>query len=193
WSSDVCSSDLRWGPWLDNQHSNPAAPCELRWYARIAGEDVEVENGEPFERDGETIYPKSRTLIPSSLKDNPYQRGDYVATLQGLPEPLRSQLLYGDFSIGRTDDPWQVIPTAWVEAAMHRWAEHKKPFGPMTTAGCDIARGGNDKTVIVPRWGNWFGPVQRYPGQSTPSGQDSLKVIQEALVAGGGGTANIDV
>lgn len=183
----------RWAPWLDNQHSYPAQPGELRWFARVDGQDVAVEDSTPFERDGEMIHPKSRTFIPASLKDNPFQRGDYVATLQGLPEPLRSQLLYGDFTIGRTDDPWQVIPTAWVEAAQRRWQMSRKPFGPMTVVGCDIARGGTDKTVLSPRWGNWFGPLSRYPGQSTPSGQDSLLHIQEALVAGEGGTANIDV
>jgi hypothetical protein len=47
-----------------------------------------------------------------------------VNTLQSLPEPLRSQMLYGDFRAGVQDDPWQVVPTAWVEAAMARW---KKP------------------------------------------------------------------
>ena len=35
-----------------------------------------------------------------------------MATLQSLPEPLRSQMLYGDFNAGTEDDSMQVIPTA---------------------------------------------------------------------------------
>jgi hypothetical protein len=64
----------------------------------------------------------SRTFIPSRVSDNPYLMGTgYMTQLQSLPEPLRSQMLYGDFHAGVQDDPWQVIPTAWVEAAMARW------------------------------------------------------------------------
>jgi hypothetical protein len=29
-----------------------------------------------------------------------------------MPEPLRSQMLYGDFTVGAEDDAWQVIPSA---------------------------------------------------------------------------------
>jgi hypothetical protein len=29
--------------------------------------------------------------------------------------------LYGDFRAVMEDDPWQVIPTAWIEAAQQRW------------------------------------------------------------------------
>jgi hypothetical protein len=31
-----------WAPWLDEKHENPALPGELRWFARIGDEDVEV-------------------------------------------------------------------------------------------------------------------------------------------------------
>lgn len=184
----------RWAPWLDRSHPNPAMPGELRWFARVDGEDVAVEDGVPFEHKGETIVPKSRTFIPSSLKDNPYlATTGYGATLQNLPEPLRSQLLYGDFAIGLVDDPWQVIPTKWVELAMARWSMDKKPSGPMTTLGCDIARGGRDKTVLAPRWANWFGPLIRHPGSETPRGQEARDFIVQSLAQGQGGTANVDV
>jgi hypothetical protein len=100
-----------WGPWLDEQYPNPAAAGELRWFAVVEGKDVERENGQPFEWKGETIVPRSRTFIPARLSDNPYLAStNYGSVLQGMPEPLRSQLLYGDFTIGLDDDPWQVIP-----------------------------------------------------------------------------------
>src|SRR5215210_8761980 len=109
----------RWGPWLDEQHANPARPGELRWFVRIDGDDTEVEGPDPIDWHGETLYPRSRTFIPARLADNLYLSTDhtYRATLQALPEPLRSQLLYGDHVIGLQDHEWPVIPSAWVRAA----------------------------------------------------------------------------
>ena len=61
------------------------------------------------------IKPLTRTFIPSRVTDNPYLMATgYISTLQSLPEPLRSQMLKGDFEAGTEDDPWQVIPTQWV-------------------------------------------------------------------------------
>lgn len=169
------SAEGRWiieffAPWLDPKHPAPAEPGELRWFATIDGHDVEVEDGEPFEHKGELIKPLSRTFIPSRVSDNPYLMGTgYMATLQSLPEPLRSQMLYGDFQAGIEDDPWQVIPTAWVEAAMARW----KPILPkprMDSMGVDVARGGRDNTVIARRHGMWFDEALAYPGTQTPDG-----------------------
>src|SRR5690606_28848424 len=96
-----------WRAWLDAQHPYPAQPGELRWYARVDNEDQERESGEPFAWKGETITPKSRTFIPALLRDNPHlsHDGRYEAVLQNLPEPLRSQLLFGDFTVGVEDDP----------------------------------------------------------------------------------------
>jgi hypothetical protein len=52
----------------------------------------------------------SRTFIPARLADNPYLGEDYRRTLNLLPEPLRSQLLYGDWKAGQIDDAYQLIP-----------------------------------------------------------------------------------
>lgn len=157
-------------PWLDPKHPCPAQPGELRWFARIDGSEIEVPTGEPFVHNGETILPQSRTFIPSRVTDNPYLAGtNYMAQLQALPEPLRSQLLYGDFTAGMQDDPWQVVPTAWVEAAMRRWQPREvKP--PMDSLGVDVARGGKDNTILARRHGNWFDEPLAYPGKDTPDG-----------------------
>ena len=93
-----------------------------------------------------------------------------MSVLQALPEPLRSQMLFGDFEAGMTDDPWQVCPTAWVEAAMMRWID-KSPKGRMDSLGVDVARGGKDFTVLAPRHGNWYDKLTKVPGKETPSGQ----------------------
>lgn len=158
------------GPWLDPQHPNPAAPGELRWYATIAGEDIEVEDGTPFMHGEEEITPMSRSFIPSRISDNPYLTGTgYMSTLQSLPEPLRSQMLYGDFLAGVEDDAWQVIPTSWVDLAMKRWT----PDGvhaAMDALGVDVSRGGSDDSILAPRHGNWFGNLTVLPGHEVPDG-----------------------
>lgn len=169
------TSQGRWvidyfAPWLDKKHPKPAQPGELRYFATIGGRDVEVENGDVIYHEGERIIPQSRTFIPSRISDNPYlMQTGYMAQLQSLPEPLRSQMLYGDFAAGLEDDPWQVIPTAWVEAAQARW---QKPnvLPPMDSVGVDVARGGRDETVIARRHGTWFDMPIAIPGSRTPDG-----------------------
>ena len=172
-------------PWLDKKHPSPALPGELRWFTTVAGKDIEVPNNQPFIlEDGEPQYafdpllykpeeiikPMSRTFIPARLTDNPYYMATgYMSTLQALPEPLRSQMLNGDFSAGIEDDAFQLIPTAWVEAAQARWVDlYPKP--PMDSVGIDVARGGKDKTVIARRHEMWFDRSLVYPGSQTPDG-----------------------
>lgn len=158
-------------PWLDKNHPNPAQPGEIRYFAMVNGKDMEVANGATFEHDGELIKPMSRTFIPSRVTDNPYLMGtNYMATLQALPEPLRSQMLKGDFTAGMEDDPWQVIPSAWVDAAMARWKEPDRKT-EMMTVGVDVARGGRDNSVIARKHlNNWFDRPLTYPGTMTPDG-----------------------
>ncbi len=159
-----------WAPWLKPDYPRPALPGELRWFATLDGKDQEVESGEPFDHDGEHIRPLSRTFIPSRVEDNPFlTETGYRAMLQSLPEPLRSQMLAGDFTAGAADDVWQIIPTAWVEAAQVRWHETKSP-GEMDNLGVDPARGGDDEFVLAPRYGQWFGELFTKPGREVPDG-----------------------
>jgi len=160
------------GPWLDPNHANPAEPGEIRYYTTHpeTGLDVECVDGDEFELCGEMVVPISRTFIPAKVEDNPYyMESGYKAILQAMPEPLRSQMLKGDFSAGKDDHAFQIIPTAWVEAAMDRW-EEILPKPPMDSIGCDVARGGDDKTILAPRHGNWYDELEEYPGISTPDG-----------------------
>lgn len=184
-------------PWLDRKHPNPAKPGELRWFTTKGDDqDFEVPDGRTFVfgEDGELIYdfdpdehpeekiivPKSRTFIPARLTDNPYyMETGYMSTLQSLPEPLRSQMLNGDFMAGVEDNVWQVIPTRWVEIAQARWkALDVKP--EMTSIGVDVARGGKDSTVIARRHGWWFDELQCHQGEDTDNGP---KVMALTLAA----------
>ena len=167
-----------WGPWLDDTHPNPAKPGELRWFTTVNGKDVECPNGEPVLVDGDWVKPRSRTFIPAKIQDNPYlMDSGYMATLQALPEPLRSKMLKGDFKAGRDDNAYQVIPTAWVVMAQERWKTRQKPGTPMTCLGVDVARGGGDKTAIAPRYDNWFDTVTTYPGKATPDGPTTAGLV----------------
>jgi hypothetical protein len=175
----------RWGPWLDVQHPNPALPGELRWFVRIDGEDVEVDGPEPFEHNGETLYPRSRTFIPAKLSDNAFLSSDpaYRATLQALPEPLRSQLLYGDHTVGLLDDEWQVIPTSWVRAAQLRW-EDGCGDRRLSAIAADVAQGGRDTTVIGKRYGDWASEPESHPGVEVPDARANAIHIERALAEG---------
>jgi len=182
------------GPWLEKNHPRPAKPGELRWYATIDGEEVECEDGEPFMHGGEEIQPLSRTFFPARLADNPrLMKTGYGRQLNSLPEPLRSQLLYGDFQAGIGTDPWQVLPTAWVEAAQAHWvaldAAGYRP-GPMDALGFDVAHGGKDKTAYAPRHGDWFAKLTVLPGKDTPDGKSAAK--HAARLLSDGAYANVD-
>lgn len=169
-----------WGPWLDENHPNPAQPGELRWFTTVAGRDQEMPNGDPVLIDGELVAPRSRTFIPARVQDNPALLGtDYLATLQALPEPLRSKMLYGDFKAGAEDATYQVLPTEWVKAAQDRWKEDGYVGQAMSALGVDVARGGKDKTVITPRHGAWFGRAWTYPGKATPDGPAVAALVLE--------------
>lgn len=192
------SAEGRWivdffGPWIDKRHPlYPAAPGAVLYVAAIDGKDdwsrpddarrfVMLKGERVYEfnpadyQPTDIITPQSRTFIPSRISDNPYLMGTgYMTTLQAMPEPMRSQMLNGDFEAGMGDDPWQVIPTAWVEAAMARW-KPRSPRGEMLTMGVDVARGGKDSTTLATKHraddgGRWFDHLKRYPGAETPDG-----------------------
>lgn len=194
------SAEGRWvidffAPWLDKKHAlYPTTPGKLRYVYvdPTTGKDVWIGDDNPnvfvlvggqrvydFDpthyRPEEIVKPESRTFVPSRITDNPFLVSTgYMAQLQALPEPLRSQMLLGDFEAGMQDDPWQVIPTAWIEAAMARWRE-RSPRGEMLSMGVDVARGGRDSTVIAtrhktPETVNWYDRLKLYPGRETPNG-----------------------
>ncbi|WP_197737296.1 terminase large subunit domain-containing protein [Aquicella siphonis] len=171
-----------WAPWLDEKYPNPAAPGELRWFTTLDGRDVEVASGEPFLHNGTWIKPLSRTFIPGKVDDNPYLANtNYKANLQALPRELREKMLEGRFTSSREDHAQQVIPSAWVQAAQARWRERPKPNMPMTCMGVDVARGGDDRTVLTPRYGNYFGEQHVYPGTATPDGPAVAALVLERI------------
>lgn len=204
------SPEGRWviqffAPWLDKKHPNPAEPGELRWYASLPDanadkSEVERPNGLPFEcynerlKRNEVITPMSRTFIPSRVFDNPALMGtSYVQVLQGMQEPFRSQLLYGDFNISQKDDPYQIIPTAWVEAAMERWKPDGGETFPLTAVGVDPSRGGTDSTTISRRHLTWFDRIIKIQGEDTDDGPKVRDAVMRAIDGRNNVDINIDV
>ncbi len=168
-------------PWLDPDYGDPAADGELRYVARIDDRDVFYRTPEDAPEDARATL-KTRTFFHASLRDNPIlEATGYGATIDALPEPLRS-LLKGNFAAGKVADPWRVIPLAWVQAAQKRWTEQRPAVG-VRSVGCDVARGGADQTVIAELVGNWCAPLRKYPGASTPDGPSVAALLAEHVTA----------
>lgn len=183
-------------PWLDPLHPRPAYPGELRYFATVGERDIEVADARPFVLDGERIVyefdaakytaaeiiePLSRTFFPSKVGDNAYlARTNYVRVLQGLPAVLRDRLLHGSFSAGMRDDPFQVIYSEWVKAAVARWKPHD-PLPEMQAMGVDVAMGGDDEHVTMARHaGYWFAPPIASRGREVPDGHASAALVLAA-------------
>lgn len=156
---------IEWfAPWLDDRHSNPAEPGELRWFTQMDGKDIEVPadhvhymtdaRGNQME-----IRPKSRTFIPASLSDNPdLMDSDYASQLGSLPKHLQDAMLGGKFNAQLDDAALQVIPTEWILMAQQRWqARQADLLKPMTAIGVDVAEGGSDRLVVTALHGTTFG------------------------------------
>jgi len=122
--------------------------------------------------------PLSRTFIPASLKDNPFQRNTgYDAQLDALPEPLRSLMRDGNFMAGREDDIWQLIPTVWIQEAQARWTPMPPPGVPMSCMAIDPASGGPDKSTISMRYDWWYDNIIEKPGRETPMGTEIAGLV----------------
>lgn len=194
-----------WGPWLDPSHPNPAKPGELRWFITDKdGKSVEVPGPLPgmdapepvfiggeeicphsFDQHricrkckGRMVAPRSRTFIPSSVEDNPvYMQTDYIAVLDGLPEPLRSQMRFGNFQAAVGDAPWQVFPRAWVLQAQARWRPDGGNGVPVSQMGCDPSRGGQDEFVNVKRHDAWVAPLLIHQASEAPDGMAGAALV----------------
>jgi hypothetical protein len=187
-----------WAPWLDRSFPCPAGSGELRWYVHDEGEDRWVDGPGEYEvRSGgrtRLVKARSRCFIRALVEDNPALLAtDYVDTLDALPEPLRSQLRWGDYDAISDDDPWQIIPTRWILEAQRRWQEQKDPWRwGLECVGVDPARGGDDCTAIAGRRGpHRIDSVVAVPGRQTPDGRSVVREVLNYL-GGAGAVVHID-
>lgn len=166
-------------PWLDPQHPSPAQEGELRYFLPNEGGGYrECDKGDTAMVHGLRVSPQSRTFISASFEDNPfYDTDQYAKTLAGLPDEMRRKLMSGSFLLDRSDDAWQVIPTAWVKEAQARWGEAPPVGVPMCALAVDVAQGGADETVLAPRYDGWFARLIVEPGAKTPTGPDVAGLV----------------
>jgi hypothetical protein len=187
---------MRWfAPWVDPQHPLFPWPIgKLLYFERLKDGSFRWET-ELFEialPSGKIVRSLSRTYIPAELEDNPdYAKTDYSARLAALPEELRRRYERGEWFGNVVDDEWQVIPTAWIEAAQARWTPEPPAETPMTAMGVDIAQGGADNTVLAPRHNEWFGPLVKAAGTETPDGPSAAALVVKHLRDGA--QVNIDL
>lgn len=194
---------LRWfAPWLDERYTLPAKSGEIRWcFMRREGERLatvwvqgpgnydpvtggRVENATQADLEsGSIAVARSRTFIRSLLKDNVFLRNTgYAERMSGTPEPLRSMLLLGDFTVRGEDHPMQVIPTQWVLAAQERWEARQldpelKRLVMLVLFG-DVAQGGADTSVLAPLFTtDYFGELRVVPGHKTPDGRSMGQLV----------------
>jgi hypothetical protein len=182
-------------PWLDPEYADPlgkgpAVPGELRWFTRVNGHMIEVEEdwvGYITDAQGQQVEvrPRSRTFIPAALSDNPdLLDSGYASQLANLPEHLQDALLRGKFATTLEDADRQVIPTAWVLKAQERYMLRKNEtvhtstmYKPMTALGVDVASGGKDRMVCVPLHRTTFGEPQSKPGDEVRTGGDKFAFV----------------
>lgn len=196
-------------PWLEDAFPNPAMPGELRWcYMRTDGDRLTTvwvagpgaydlvtgkEKPDYTQQDveqGLVAIAKSRTFIMSLLKDNAFLRNTgYAAQLSATPEPLKSLLLNGSFTVKGEDHPFQVIPTLWVLEAQERWRERQRA-GDIDEKGvpiqrfrqlvlsADVAQGGMDTFVLAPLYeSDIFANLTAQPGRDTPTGTEGSMLV----------------
>lgn len=189
-----------WAPWLDPNHPNPAKDGEIRHFIsdkNDKGHEVPVKGKYAYDHDRgrfeqvadsaqqqdypahiEVLSSRSRSFIRARLADNAYLRDtDYGATLDALPAEIRAAYRDGRFDQSIKDNPWQIIPTAWIKAAQERWTAMPPKGVPMCAMGVDPAQGGDDNTVIACRYDGWYDQTLSVPGKLTPLGSDVAALV----------------
>lgn len=177
-----------WGPWIDPQASVKLSPGELGWFVRdpATDKDVLVEGPAPVKihhnKQEIILTPHSRTFIPGVMISDLEATG-YKTALEAMPEELQDAYLRGNFGGTKKDGQFQLIPSAWVIAAVARGRQQgwrrspgrygfpHPPLSPLTALGVDPAGGGSDDCSLAPAYGRDVGPIWSYRGKETASGQ----------------------
>lgn len=102
---------------------------------------------------------KSKQFIIAKVEDNPYLPKSYVETLKKLDPVSRERLLYGNWEYD--DDPATLMDIEAITDLFHNKADSDWDDGTPTARDerpryiiCDVARYGNDRTVITV-WKGW--------------------------------------
>jgi hypothetical protein len=108
---------------------------------------------------------------------------DQRALQWGIESSIYVNRVLGEFHAGDEDS---VIPLAWAEAAVERWLEWDLAGRPGTemdfprTVGVDVARFGQDKTVLAPRRGAVITELRRSVKEDTMATAGRVKGVIDA-------------
>jgi hypothetical protein len=121
-------------------------------------------------------------LFHATTWDNPFNPKEFADTVarQYGEGAFALQELGGEWV--DDEDEFQIIPTAWVKLAQSRWSPAYPAGERLSAVGVDVARGGADQTILAPRRGPWFAPLERYPGTATPDGDAVATLVHKVVV-----------
>lgn len=101
-------------------------------------------------------------FLPALPHDNPHNPKEYLTALESLPESEKKRYVYGDWNF--SDDPEQLIQYEWLKNVINEdlkdWVWDRRE-NKVTSIGVDVAREGDDRTVICVMSGNRI--VKFYP------------------------------
>ncbi len=86
-------------------------------------------------------------FLPATIADNPYATDEYRESLTHLPTEEYNRFVKGEWDF--VDNPKQLIKTEWVWDALN-----VEPRDGTSYLSCDVARFGDDFTIIAKRKGN---------------------------------------
>jgi hypothetical protein len=226
-----------WGAFIDPDFDGDRAEeGSLVWYVRVKidGDERDLEIGrtsveevrehikngtlpkrptykyiDPDTNEEIILEGQSRSFLSGSLQDNRAMIAKgYDKKLQALPEFERVRFAQGKFLRVTESTDLQVIPTAWIMAAMDRWIAYmgtksldygnaltiyrtKNQSPNMSAMGVDPSRGGDDETAIAIRFNDWIAPLHLTKGKYVEDGDAVRDIIQNLRI--GNPQINIDV
>lgn len=153
--------------------STPGAP-QGRFY------DIHTRRGD---KDGYRDWNIKHVTLAEAIAANRISEGwaHDRAVQWGENSSLYQNRVLGEFYAGEEDS---IIPLSWVESAVERWyeweAEGKPDFGNPHTLGVDVARAGEDKTVIAVRWDHVITELRESHHEDTMQTTGRVAGIQES-------------
>jgi len=111
----------------------------------------------------------------------------------GESSPMYQNRVEGNFAASDEDT---IIPLTWIEKANERWHEWKEQTGgtytELTTIGVDVARGGDDTTVLAPRVKQVIPELRRVEGEQKRNLMHCVGVVK-GMQDKYGGVAIVDI
>ena len=97
--------------------------------------------------------------LPANIFDNPYIPQEYLESIKNLPPKEYRRFVEGDWS--QSDEPDQLIKYQWIREAYEIELQ-----GGKQRLGVDVARFGDDETVLAKMLGNALVEIQGYKNMS---------------------------